>query len=87
MATTEDQCLTITLRRDLADSSIKVGARKCDTLPVSVAVHTGDHRAYLVPLMAADVLPIPPSLITFVRPCRPRRRPRRHRLVGPSSNR
>ena len=70
---------------DVVNPSIKVGSRSWYTVPLSILVHTVVIGAVvIIPLMAADVLPTPPSMMAFVaaaRRRRPRRRPlrRRHR--------
>ena len=49
---------------DIVDPSIKVGSRKWYTVPLSIAVHTGILLALvIIPLMAADVLPVPPAMM------------------------
>jgi hypothetical protein len=52
---------------DIVEPSIKVGSQKWYTVPVSVIVHTVIIAAVvIIPLMAADVLPTPPSMMAFV---------------------
>ena len=47
---------------DVVDPSIKVGTRAWYTVPLSIIVHTAILAAVvIIPLMAADVLPTPPS--------------------------
>src|SRR3954462_14896782 len=78
---------------DVVEPSIKVGSKAWYTVPLSIIVHTVIIGAVIIiPLMAADVLPTPPSIMAFVaaphprrgrapppRPPHPRHRPRRHR--------
>jgi periplasmic protein TonB len=52
---------------DVVQPSIKVGSKKWYTVPVSIIVHTAIIGAVvIIPLMAADVLPTPPSMMAFV---------------------
>jgi len=52
---------------DVVEPSIKVGSQKWYTVPVSIIVHTAIIGAVIIiPLMAADVLPTPPSMMAFV---------------------
>ena len=52
--------------RDIVDPTVKVGSQQWYTVPVSIAVHTVAVLALIViPLMAADVLPTPPSMLAF----------------------
>src|SRR5437762_11842043 len=52
---------------DIVDSSVKVGSRKGYTVPLSIAVHVVIIGAIIiVPLMAYDILPAPPGMMTFV---------------------
>src|SRR5436190_1967186 len=52
---------------DVVDPSIKVGSQKWYTVPLSIIVHTVIIGAVvIIPLMAADVLPTPPSMMAFV---------------------
>ena len=71
---------------DIVEPSIKVGSQKWYTVPLSIIVHTAIIGAVvIIPLMAADVLPTPPSMMAFVAapppppppPPPPRRRPLR----------
>src|SRR4249920_2246866 len=49
---------------DIVDPSIKVGSRSWYTVPLSIIVHTGILVAVvIIPLMAADVLPVPPAMM------------------------
>src|SRR3954468_12205548 len=49
---------------DIVDPSIKVGSRSWYTVPLSIIVHTGILVALIIiPLMAADVLPVPPAMM------------------------
>jgi hypothetical protein len=51
---------------DIVEPSVKVGTKQWYTVPVSIAVHTAAVLALIViPLMAADVLPTPPSMLAF----------------------
>ena len=73
---------------DIVEPSIKVGSQKWYTVPLSIIVHTVIIGAIvIIPLMAADVLPTPPSMMAFVAPRRRRRRrrPRRRRRRGRSA--
>src|ERR1700704_2326534 len=52
--------------RDIVDPTVKVGSQQWYTVPVSILVHTTVVLALIViPLMAADVLPTPPSMLAF----------------------
>jgi periplasmic protein TonB len=54
---------------DVVERSIRVGSKAWYTVPLSITVHTliiGG--VIIIPLMAADVLPTPPSMMTFVVP-------------------
>jgi protein TonB len=52
---------------DVVEPSIKVGSRKWYTVPLSIVVHSALIAIIvIVPLMAADALPSPPSIIAFV---------------------
>jgi len=47
--------------------SITVGSRKWYTLPCSVLIHAVVAAAVIIaPLMAADVLPVPPAMMAFI---------------------
>src|SRR5712691_8601191 len=51
---------------DIVEPSIKVGSQKWYTVPVSIIVHTAIIGAVvIIPLMAADVLPVPPTMLAF----------------------
>jgi protein TonB len=51
---------------DIVEPSVKVGTKQWYTVPVSILVHTVAILALIViPLMAADVLPTPPSMLAF----------------------
>jgi protein TonB len=52
---------------DVVESSIKVGSQKWYTVPLSILAHVGIFAAIIIiPLMATDVLPTPPSMMAFV---------------------
>ena len=52
---------------DVVDPSIKVGSQKWYTVPLSIAAHVFIFGAIIIiPLMATDVLPTPPSMMAFV---------------------
>ena len=52
---------------DIVDPSVKVGTKQWYTIPLSIVVHTVVIGAIvIIPLMAADILPIPPSMMAFV---------------------
>ena len=52
---------------DVVEPSIKVGSQQWYTVPLSIIVHTAIIGAVIIiPLMAADVLPTPPSMMAFV---------------------
>jgi periplasmic protein TonB len=52
---------------DVVDPSIKLGSRKWYTVPVSILIHVVAIGAIvIIPLMAADVLPTPPTMMAFV---------------------
>ena len=52
---------------DIVEPSIKVGSQKWYTVPLSIVAHTVIIGAVIIiPLMAADVLPTPPSMMAFV---------------------
>ena len=52
---------------DVVKPSITIGERKWYTLPLSIVVHTVLLGAVIIiPLMAADVFPTPPSMMAFV---------------------
>src|SRR5947208_484661 len=51
---------------DIVDPSVKVGSRKWYTVPVSITVHTLVLGAIIIiPLMASDILPMPPAMMAF----------------------
>jgi len=52
---------------DVVDPSIKVGSQKWYTVPLSIFAHVAIFAAIIIiPLMATDVLPTPPSMMAFV---------------------
>ncbi|MEQ1869960.1 MAG: hypothetical protein ABL961_08040, partial [Vicinamibacterales bacterium] len=52
---------------DVVNPSVKVGSRSWYTVPLSIVAHTVALGAIVaIPLMAADVLPTPPSMMAFV---------------------
>ena len=52
---------------DVVESSIKVGSQKWYTVPLSILAHVALFAAVIIiPLMATDVLPTPPSMMAFV---------------------
>ncbi len=52
---------------DIVEPSVKVGTKQWYTVPVSILVHTAIILAVvIIPLMAADILPVPPSMMAFV---------------------
>ena len=52
---------------DVVDPSIKVGSQKWYTVPLSIIAHVVLFGAVIIiPLMATDVLPTPPSMMAFV---------------------
>src|SRR5205085_12059689 len=52
---------------DVVAPSIKVGSQKWYTVPFSIAAHVLVFAAVIIiPLMATDVLPAPPSMMAFV---------------------
>ena len=71
---------------DVVKPSIKVGSQKWYTVPLSIIVHTAIIAAVvIIPLMAMDALPTPPSMMAFVAappppPPPPHHRPRRRPL-------
>ena len=63
---------------DIVEPSIKVGSKKWYTVPLSIIVHTVIIGALIIiPLMAFDALPTPPTMMAFM--ARRRRRRRHHR--------
>jgi protein TonB len=51
---------------DVVDPSIKVGSQKWYTVPLSVAAHVFVFAAIIIiPLLATDVLPTPPTMMAF----------------------
>jgi periplasmic protein TonB len=52
---------------DVMNPTIKLGSQKWYTLPLSILAHVGIFAAIIIiPLMATDVLPTPPSMMAFV---------------------
>jgi protein TonB len=52
---------------DVTNPTIKVGSQKWYTVPLSIAAHVVLFGAIIIiPLMAADVLPTPPTMMAFV---------------------
>ncbi len=52
---------------DVVTPSIKVGSQKWYTVPLSIFAHVAIFAAIIIiPLMATDVLPTPPSMMAFV---------------------
>ncbi len=52
---------------DVVESSVKIGNQQWYTVPVSILVHTAVIGAIvIIPLLAADILPTPPSMMAFV---------------------
>ena len=52
---------------DVVESSVKVGSQKWYTVPLSIIAHVVIFAAIIIiPLMATDVLPSPPSMMAFV---------------------
>ena len=52
---------------DVVDPSIKLGSQKWYTVPLSIVAHVAIFAAVIIiPLMAPDVLPTPPSMMAFV---------------------
>ena len=52
---------------DVVTPSIKVGSQKWYTVPLSIIAHVAIFAAIIIiPLMATDVLPTPPSMMAFV---------------------
>jgi TonB family protein len=52
---------------DVVDPSIKVGSKKWYTVPLSIIAHVVIFAAVIIiPLMATDVLPTPPTMMAFV---------------------
>ena len=51
---------------DIVDPSVKVGNKQWYTVPLSVLIHTLVIGAIvIIPLMATDLLPTPPSMMAF----------------------
>ena len=69
---------------DVVDPSIKLGSQKWYTVPLSILAHVALFAAVIIiPLMATDVLPTPPSMMAFVgAPPPPPHRRLRHRRRG-----
>jgi hypothetical protein len=54
---------------DVVDPSIKVGSQAWYTVPVSILAHIVLFGAVIIiPLMAADVLPTPTTMMAFAAP-------------------
>ena len=52
---------------DVSNPSVRVGSQKWYTVPVSIAAHVVLFAGVIIiPLMAADVLPTPPTMMAFV---------------------
>src|SRR6478752_2496388 len=52
---------------DVVDPSVKLGSQKWYTVPLSILAHVALFAAVIIiPLMATDVLPTPPSMMAFV---------------------
>jgi TonB family protein len=52
---------------DIVEPSIKVGSKKWYTVPLSIIVHTVIIGALIIiPLMAFDALPTPPTMMAFM---------------------
>ena len=52
---------------DVVAPSIKLGSQKWYTVPLSIVAHVAIFAAVIIiPLMAADVLPTPPTMMAFV---------------------
>ena len=52
---------------DVVEPSVKLGSQKWYTVPLSIAAHVFLFAAVIIiPLMATDVLPSPPSMMAFV---------------------
>ena len=52
---------------DVVDPSIKLGSQKWYTVPLSIVAHVAIFAAVIIiPLMATDVLPTPPTMMAFV---------------------
>src|SRR6185295_3770865 len=52
---------------DVVNPSIKVGSQKWYTVPLSIIAHVAIFAAIIIiPLMATDVLPTPPAMMSFV---------------------
>ena len=52
---------------DVVTPSIKVGSQKWYTVPLSIIAHVAIFAAIIIiPLMATDVLPTPPAMMSFV---------------------
>ena len=52
---------------DVTDPSVKVGSQAWYTVPVSIMAHVVLFGAVIIiPLMATDVLPTPPTMMAFV---------------------
>jgi len=52
---------------DIVSPSIKLGSQKWYTVPLSILAHVAIFAAVIIiPLMATDVLPTPPTMLAFV---------------------
>ena len=52
---------------DVVNPTIKLGSQKWYTVPLSIVAHVAIFAAVIIiPLMAADVLPTPPTMMAFV---------------------
>ena len=52
---------------DISNPSVRVGSRKWYTVPLSIVAHVVVLGAIvIIPLMAADALPTPASMMAFV---------------------
>ena len=52
---------------DVVESSVKIGNQQWYTVPLSILVHTAVIGAIvIIPLLAADILPTPPSMMAHV---------------------
>ncbi|MBI2828584.1 MAG: hypothetical protein HYX77_04850, partial [Acidobacteria bacterium] len=52
---------------DVINPSISVGTKQWYTIPLSILMHSVVILAFvIIPLMAADILPVPPSMMAFV---------------------
>ena len=52
---------------DIVNPTVTVGSKKWYTVPLSILIHVaGVGAIVIIPLMAADILPTPPSMMAFV---------------------